>query len=74
MMAATAEKRGRNKYIARGMVDEELEFPNKIKKEYGDFKIWRYIYSWNKDDIGDNPNLIYPYNFLNLQKEKNETK
>ena len=33
-MAATAEKRGRNKYIARGMVDEELEFPNKIKKEY----------------------------------------
>ena len=29
-MAATAEKRGRNKYIARGMVDEELEFPNKI--------------------------------------------
>ena len=40
------------------------------KKEYGDFKIWRYIYSWNKDDIGDNPNLIYPYNFLNLQKER----
>ena len=34
------------------------------KEEYGDFKIWRYIYSWNKDDIGDNPNLIYPYNFL----------
>ena len=33
-MAATAEKRGRNEYIARGMVDEELEFPNKIKKEY----------------------------------------
>ena len=33
-MAATAEKRGRNKYIARGMVDEELEFPNKIKIEY----------------------------------------
>ena len=33
-MASTAEKRGRNKYIARGMVDEELEFPNKIKKEY----------------------------------------
>ena len=25
-MAATAEKRGRNKHIARGMVDEELEF------------------------------------------------
>ena len=40
------------------------------KKEYGDFKLWRYIYSWNKDDLGDNPNLIYPYNFLNLQKER----
>ena len=33
-MAATAEKRGRNKFIARGMVDEELEFPSKVKKEY----------------------------------------
>ena len=33
-MAATAEKRGRSKEIARGMVDEELEFPSKIKYEY----------------------------------------
>ena len=33
-MAATAEKRGRDKYIARGMVDEELEFPNKVMKEF----------------------------------------
>ena len=33
-MAATAEKRGRNKYIARGMVDEELEFPNEVVKEF----------------------------------------
>lgn len=33
-MASTAEKRGRNKHIARGMVDEELEFPNKVKNEY----------------------------------------
>ena len=33
-MAATAEKRGRNKYIARGMVDEELEFPNKVIKDF----------------------------------------
>ena len=33
-MAATAEKRGRNKHIARGMVDEELEFPSKVKNEY----------------------------------------
>ena len=33
-MAATAEKRGRDTYIARGMVDEELEFPNKVIKEF----------------------------------------
>ena len=33
-MAATAEKRGRDKYIARGMVDEELEFPNKVVSEF----------------------------------------
>ena len=33
-MAATAEKRGRDKYIARGMVDEELEFPNKVVNEF----------------------------------------
>ena len=40
------------------------------KKEYGDFRLWRNIYSWNKDDIGNNPNIIYPYNFLNIQKER----
>ena len=33
-MAATAEIRGRNNHIARGMVDEELEFPNKVKNKY----------------------------------------
>ena len=33
-MAATAEKRGRSKDIARGMVDEELEFQKKVKREY----------------------------------------
>jgi len=40
------------------------------KKEYGDFRLWRNIYAWNKDDIGNNPNIIYPYNFLNIQKER----
>ncbi|MBC8346823.1 MAG: LysM peptidoglycan-binding domain-containing protein [Candidatus Marinimicrobia bacterium] len=39
-------------------------------KEYGDFRLWRQIYAWNKDEIGDNPNIIYPYHFLNLQKER----
>ena len=38
------------------------------KKEYGDFKLWKYIYEWNKEQIGDNPNIIYPYNFFDLQK------
>ncbi len=33
-MAATAEARGRDTFIARGMVDEELEFPNKVIKEF----------------------------------------
>ena len=33
-MAATAEKRGRSKDIARGMVDEELEFQKKVTREY----------------------------------------
>ena len=33
-MASTAEKRGRNKIIARGMVDEELEFPTKTISEF----------------------------------------
>ena len=40
------------------------------KKEYGDFRLWRNIYAWNKDNIGNNPNIIYPYNFLNIQKER----
>ena len=40
------------------------------KKEYGDFKLWKYIYEWNKEQIGDNPNIIYPYHFFDLQKER----
>ena len=30
------------------------------KREYGDFRLWRQIYAWNKDEIGENPNIIYP--------------
>jgi nucleoid-associated protein YgaU len=44
------------------------------KREYGDFKLWKYIYEWNKEQIGDNPNIIYPYNFFNLQKERLKAK
>ncbi len=39
-------------------------------KEYGDFRMWRKIYEWNRDQIGDNPNIIYPYQFLNMMKER----
>jgi len=48
-MAATAEKRGRNKHIARGMVDEELEFPNKIE----------YEYVKNNNEIDTLKNIVY---------------
>ena len=48
-MAATAEKRGRNKHIARGMVDEELEFPNKIEYEYVN----------NNNEIDTLKNIVY---------------
>jgi nucleoid-associated protein YgaU len=44
------------------------------KREYGDFRLWRHIYAWNKDEIGENPNMIYPYNFLNLQRERLKAK
>ncbi|MFQ6611879.1 MAG: LysM peptidoglycan-binding domain-containing protein [Fidelibacterota bacterium] len=40
------------------------------KKEYDDFSMWRKIYVWNKTEIGDNPNLIYPYHFLKLLKDR----
>ena len=40
------------------------------KREYGDFRLWRQIYAWNKNEIGENPNIIFPYHFLNLQKER----
>jgi len=38
------------------------------KHEYGDWQMWRKIYNWNRDNIGDNPNLIFPYHTLDLLK------
>ncbi len=38
------------------------------EKEYGNLNEWRSIYAWNRDDIDDNPNLIYPYHNLVLYK------
>ena len=49
---------------------EPGDFLGKIaQKEYGDFRLWRYIYAWNKEEIGDNPNLIFPYNFLTYKRK-----
>ena len=38
-------------------------------KQYGNFRRWREIYSWNSEDIGDDPNLIYPYHYLTLKRD-----
>ncbi len=40
--------------------------------EYGNPNEWRSIYQWNRDRIGDDPNLIYPYNDLELFKPESE--
>ena len=45
---------------------------NIADKEYGDPSAWRQIYVWNRERIGDNPNLIYPYNELELYKPEEE--
>ena len=37
-------------------------------KEYNDKSMWREIYSWNKEIIGSNPNLIYPFEEYTLKK------
>ena len=44
------------------------------RNEYGDPRKWRDIYNWNKEKIGDNPNLIYPFHFLSLLKSADEAK
>ena len=37
------------------------DFLTKIAlREYGDASMWRDIYSWNKDEIGDNPDRLFP--------------
>ena len=41
-------------------------------KEYGNIRSWRLIYNWNRETIGDNPNMIYPYNELDLYKPNYE--
>ena len=36
--------------------------------EYGRPTMWRNIWKWNYDSIGDNPDRIYPYRELSLKK------
>jgi len=42
------------------------------KNEYGVAWMWRQIYKWNIDKIGDNPDLIYPFNEFLLKKPKDK--
>lgn len=36
--------------------------------QYGNANEWRTIYKWNREEIGNDPNLIYPYHELSLYK------
>jgi hypothetical protein len=38
-------------------------------KEYGTETYWSLIYEWNKDILGNNPELIFPYQVIKLFKE-----
>ena len=38
-------------------------------KEYGVVTMWRQIWDWNLDLIGENPDLIYPFEELSLKKD-----
>ena len=40
--------------------------------EYGNPNEWRRIYDWNRELVGDDPNLIYPYHELELRKPEDE--
>ncbi len=60
--------------VVPGMVEEPYmirrgDYLSKIaKNEFGDWRKWREIYDHNRDMIGANPDLIYPYRFLQLLK------
>lgn len=38
-------------------------------QEYGVVTMWRDIWDWNLEVIGDNPDLIYPFEELSLKKD-----
>ena len=38
------------------------------KKEFGSENYWSLIYDWNKEVLGENPALVFPYQILKLRK------
>ncbi|MDD3807807.1 MAG: LysM peptidoglycan-binding domain-containing protein [Candidatus Marinimicrobia bacterium] len=38
--------------------------------EYGRASVWRMIWNWNYEKIGNNPDLIYPYQEYDLKKPR----
>ncbi len=38
--------------------------------EYGRASVWRMIWNWNYEKIGENPNRIYPYQEYDLKKPR----
>lgn len=38
------------------------------QKEYGSEKYWNLIYDWNKETLGEDPRLVFPYQILKLRK------
>ena len=42
--------------------------------EYGEVTMWRSIWKWNYEKIGDNPNMIYPYKEFDLKKPRENAK
>ena len=38
------------------------------KKEFGSEDYWNLIYDWNKEVLGENPALVFPYQILKLRK------
>lgn len=42
--------------------------------EYGRASVWRMIWNWNYEKIGDNPDRIYPYQEYDLKKPREVAK
>ncbi|MGC9512279.1 MAG: LysM peptidoglycan-binding domain-containing protein [Fidelibacterota bacterium] len=42
--------------------------------EYGRASVWRMIWNWNYEKIGDNPDVIFPYQEYDLKKPREVAK